>query len=272
VATTVANNLETFTFSFDPALVAGGLASFRWAAFGQAPADGAAAGPWDTLPDAANPDPGAANPGDRRCAAAHSGLRLRVSDGVTFPDADADGDGHADSVDNCPTTINASQRNTDGDAKGDACDPDDDNDGRLDGADNCPREANARQLDTDADGVGDVCDPTPRGKPSSGADTLVGTAGPNGIHGLGGNDRIFGLEGDDVLAGDAGSDLLSGGSDDDVLRGGSGKDTLRGGRGRDRIKAADGVRDNIDCGAGTRDSAVVDRKDEVVGCETVTRV
>ena len=63
VATTISNGLETFTFSFDPALVPGGLTTFRWAAFGQAPPNGADAGPWDIMPDAANPDPAAANPG-----------------------------------------------------------------------------------------------------------------------------------------------------------------------------------------------------------------
>ena len=41
--------------------------SFRWIVFGQAPPDGAAAGPWDAMPDAASP--AAANPGDRRCDA-----------------------------------------------------------------------------------------------------------------------------------------------------------------------------------------------------------
>ena len=43
------------------------------------------AGPWDVMPDAANPDPGAANPGDRSCAA-KSGLRVRMKTGVAFPD------------------------------------------------------------------------------------------------------------------------------------------------------------------------------------------
>ena len=75
VATTIAGGRETFSFSFDPNALPGHLASFRWAAFGQAPPDGAAFGPWDVMPDAANPDPGAANPGDRRCDSAKSGVR-----------------------------------------------------------------------------------------------------------------------------------------------------------------------------------------------------
>jgi hypothetical protein len=84
VSTTIANGLESFTFSFDPALVPGNLAAFRWAAFGQAPPN--AVGSWDLLPDSANPDPGAANPGDQRCGGVKSGLRVRMSAGVAFPD------------------------------------------------------------------------------------------------------------------------------------------------------------------------------------------
>jgi len=73
---------------------------------------------------------------------------------------DNDGDGVADSVDNCPSTPNPSQRNTDGDVFGDACDSDKDNDGVLNPDDNCPRTANAagQADDTDGDGVGDACD------------------------------------------------------------------------------------------------------------------
>jgi hypothetical protein len=87
VATTFSTGLETFTFSFDPTLVPGSLTTFRWAAFGQAPPDGADAGPWDIMPDAANPEPAAANPGDRRCNSAQSGLSVRMNQGIAFPDA-----------------------------------------------------------------------------------------------------------------------------------------------------------------------------------------
>lgn len=57
---------------------------------------------------------------------------------------DTDGDGVADTTDNCPNTSNASQTDTDDDGIGDACD-------------NCPTVANADQADTDGDGVGDLC-------------------------------------------------------------------------------------------------------------------
>jgi hypothetical protein len=76
--------------------------------------------------------------------------------GTTIPDGD--GDGVLDSVDNCPTTPNTDQLDSDGDGQGNACDSDDDNDGVPDGGDNCPIVANPNQLDTDGDGQGDACD------------------------------------------------------------------------------------------------------------------
>ncbi len=45
---------------------------------------------------------------------------------------DSDGDGIADTADNCPFYANANQLDTDGDGVGDVCDSDDDNDGILD--------------------------------------------------------------------------------------------------------------------------------------------
>ncbi|MFW6051529.1 MAG: thrombospondin type 3 repeat-containing protein [Myxococcota bacterium] len=58
---------------------------------------------------------------------------------------DADGDGRANSIDNCPCTPNPEQQDTDGDDVGDACD-------------NCPTVANYRQDDEDDDGIGDACE------------------------------------------------------------------------------------------------------------------
>ncbi|QZY28529.1 thrombospondin type 3 repeat-containing protein [Nocardioides coralli] len=51
---------------------------------------------------------------------------------------DSDGDGVADTTDNCPHTPNPTQTDTDTDGTGDACDPDDDNDTVDDTTDNCP--------------------------------------------------------------------------------------------------------------------------------------
>jgi len=77
--------------------------------------------------------------------------------------AETDSDGVEDGVDNCPNDANASQKDTDGDGAGDACDADDDNDAVADAADNCRTTANASQLDSDGDGAGDACDTTPHG-------------------------------------------------------------------------------------------------------------
>jgi hypothetical protein len=107
---------------------------------------------------------------------------------VGFEDDD-DGDGFRNSQDNCPSTSNPEQKDSDDDGKGDACDPcpldpsnddsdgdelldcadpcpqDGDNDADQDGVcgdvDNCPADANEAQEDGDEDGFGDVCDPCP---------------------------------------------------------------------------------------------------------------
>jgi hypothetical protein len=79
VVSSIANGLETFTFAFDTGAIPGGLSRARWAAFGQSPEDAASAGPWDYFPDAANPDPTATNPGDRRCGSGLEGIRLNMA-------------------------------------------------------------------------------------------------------------------------------------------------------------------------------------------------
>ena len=47
--------------------------------------------------------------------------------------------------DNCPKVVNADQRASDSDSRGDACD-------------NCPTVANEDQMDSDGVGQGDACD------------------------------------------------------------------------------------------------------------------
>ena len=91
---------------------------------------------------------------------------------------DEDGDGIADSEDNCPAIANASQADSDADGLGNACDAtpngDDDADGVDDLTDNCPGLANPDQADTDGDRLGDACDPTPNGdRDGDGVDDLL---------------------------------------------------------------------------------------------------
>lgn len=81
---------------------------------------------------------------------------------------DIDLDGVPDVNDNCPSTPNADQVNSDNDANGDACDicpfdanDDIDQDSVCGDVDNCPDIANADQLDSDNDGNGDACDVCP---------------------------------------------------------------------------------------------------------------
>jgi hypothetical protein len=108
-----------------------------------------------------------------------------------FSNCDGDGDGVANSVDNCPDIANTNQADNDNDGLGDVCDADDDNDGINDDVDNCPYSANPDQDpeacsgvadsdndlvpdnvdncpnvwnrdqgDDDGDGIGNVCDTT----------------------------------------------------------------------------------------------------------------
>jgi hypothetical protein len=111
--------------------------------------------------------------------------------------------------------------------------------------------------------------PSPPAPPRVGR-TLVGTPHRDRLIGTDGSDRISGLGGNDLIVGAGGSDYLSGGPGADRLRGGGGHDHLEGGSGPDVISAADGEADTIDCGAGS-DTAYVDQRDAVRGCERVRR-
>jgi hypothetical protein len=76
------------------------------------------------------------------------------------PFDDGDGDGVADSADNCPAVANFDQTDTDNDGLGNACDDDDDGDGYDDVIDDFPLDS-TEWLDTDADGIGDNGDVCP---------------------------------------------------------------------------------------------------------------
>nr|WP_241758730.1 lamin tail domain-containing protein [Pyxidicoccus parkwaysis] len=118
---------------------------------------------------------------DERWLASRNGSSLYTSE---VKAEDKDGDGVADSADNCPTIFNpvrpmdnGAQADSDGDRVGDACDPcpldanstscavknpaDGDGDGVPTWKDNCPFLPNANQADADGDGKGDACDGCP---------------------------------------------------------------------------------------------------------------
>ena len=86
-----------------------------------------------------------------------------IADITGSPLIDSDGDGIADSEDNCPLAANPAQDDLDGDGIGDACDEDIDGDGVVNSLDNCVFFANPDQTDTDGNGVGDLCEPSADG-------------------------------------------------------------------------------------------------------------
>lgn len=98
-------------------------------------------------------------------AACNQLLDLEAPD-VVANVADADGDGVADSGDNCPDLVNADQLDSDHDRRGDACDDcpfapptrDRDNDRLDDACDSCVL---GPQVDDDGDGIMDACDLCP---------------------------------------------------------------------------------------------------------------
>jgi len=98
--------------------------------------------------------------------------------------------------------------------------------------------------------------------------TVVGTPGRDVLVGTGRPEVICGLGGKDVIRGRGGNDTLDGGPGNDVLEGGRGTDFLLGGPGDDRLLARDGVREDIDGGAG-HDSARIDANDWISLIERV---
>ena len=167
---------------------------------------------------------------------------------------DADADGIADDVDNCPNDANPDQADFDGDGAGDACDVDDDNDGQLDadelacGSD--PLDASSLATDTDADSIPDCVDPgdyvcgpydiylTPAGQyvaPTFAGNLIIGTNGLDILNGTNGDDLILGLGGIDRINGKKGNDVLCGGDDSDLIEGKGGHDLIFGEGGQDAL-------------------------------------
>lgn len=91
----------------------------------------------------------------------------------------------------------------------------------------------------------------------NGDDTMDGTPGPDYMAGMAGNDTLNGLAGEDKI------DALE--PEGDTI---GGVDTVSGGPGNDAIAANDGVKDQIDCGTGSKDIAYSDKGlDTVTNCE-----
>ncbi len=102
---------------------------------------------------------------------------------------DVDGDGVADSADNCVDISNSSQDDDDGDRFGNECDncpdisnpgqEDSDSDGVGDTCDNCLDDYNPDQTDTDQDGKGDICDQLTQEEMISSYDNLQSSLNSN---------------------------------------------------------------------------------------------
>ena len=101
------------------------------------------------------------------------------------------------------------------------------------------------------------------------ADTIFGTDGSDYILAKRGNDVVRAFGGNDEIHGGDGADTISGRSGNDDLYGEGGEDLIRGGSGNDAIDTVDGEGDQVWCGAGDDDFALVDDIDQINddGCE-----
>jgi Thrombospondin type 3 repeat len=124
----------------------------------------------------------------------HTAVRCDQA-GINATPTDTDGDGIANTCDNCPTTANATQLNWDEDSTGDVCDSDIDGDAVANASDQCAftplgqsvdvNGCSQSQVDQDLDGV---CDPG-KSSPSwcTGSDNCPTSANPtqaNVVHPL----------------------------------------------------------------------------------------
>jgi hypothetical protein len=126
------------------------------------------------------------------------------------------------------------------------------------------------KIDPDCEAVGKDVKGGFRFTGSNGPDRISSPYGwePGVIYGRGGADLLIGgIFGASIIYGGAGNDRIQASSDYDQV------DHLYGGSGNDRIRARDpgkGYRDIVACGPG-RDTAIVDSRDTVSGCERVLR-
>jgi hypothetical protein len=201
------------------------------------------------------------------------------------PPVDSDGDGVPDSTDQCPQVAAATLTGcplpppgaTDGDdtLRGDALANTicgllgDDTIFGGGGGDTLFGDACGDKSKLSAAAVG--TDGNDRLNGEGGNDTLYGAGGKDVLKGGNGKDKLFGGGGNDSLDGGAGKDSLDGGKGNDKLTGGKDANTVKGGAGNDTVSARNGKRDKIDCGAGKKDTATVDKADKVRGCERVKR-
>lgn len=123
------------------------------------------------------------------------------------------------------------------------------------------------QVDRDCEVVGRFVEGRFRFTGSHGADRInpSGAWAPADIYGRGGGDLI-------IVPG-FGQASVYGGAGADRIQGSNNPDRLEGGSGNDRIRARETthpLRDVVRCGPG-RDTAIVDRRDSVSGCERVLR-
>jgi hypothetical protein len=115
---------------------------------------------------------------------------------------------------------------------------------------------------------------------SDAADDIFVEADAATVRGLGGDDKLTTYDGNDTIEGGEGNDVLEGGFGNDLLDGGPGVDQFSGDRtesnvfavGNDEIRARDGNAEQINCGIGGGDRAIVDFNDVVASdCESVDR-
>jgi Ca2+-binding RTX toxin-like protein len=95
------------------------------------------------------------------------------------------------------------------------------------------------------------------------------TSSVEGVTGGRAGDVLIGSSRANSLRGGNGRDRLVGGGGPDLLIGGLGRDRAEGGRGRDDLFMRDRSADAVLCGRG-EDTAVVDRRDRLGGCEHAT--